>query len=148
MPSILILNGPNMTMLGTREPHLYGHDTLAQLEKTWTDYGKSKGIQVDCMHSNHEGQLIDHIEDSTHDAIILNAAALSHSSIAIHDALISYTGVIVEVHISNIYKREPFRQHSYISRQAHAVICGAGTYGYILAMDAITHKLAQQDAHT
>ena len=133
MNKILIINGPNLNLLGTRETEIYGTDTLdaimAHCQKT------VNALTIDHMQSNHEGVLIDKIHEArgTYAGIIINAGAFSHTSIAISDALNAYEGYVVEVHISNVYARETFRQHSYISNRANGVIVGLGASGYIFA---------------
>ena len=134
---LLILNGPNLNTLGTREPHIYGHDSLADVEalcvKTAAEYGRT----VDFRQSNHEGVLIDWIQEARtgHDGVIINPAGYSHTSVALHDALALLEGKpILEVHISNIHKRESFRHHSYVSSVADGVIAGCGVQGYALAI--------------
>jgi 3-dehydroquinate dehydratase II len=134
---LLILNGPNLNTLGTREPHIYGHDTLADVEalcvKTAAEYGRT----VDFRQSNHEGVLIDWIQEARtgHDGVIINPAGYSHTSVALHDALALLEGKpVLEVHISNIHKRESYRHHSYVSSVADGVIAGCGVQGYALAI--------------
>lgn len=134
---LLILNGPNLNLLGTREPEIYGRDTIADVEalcvKTAAEYGRT----VDFRQSNHEGVLIDWIHEARtgHDGVVINPAGYSHTSVALHDALAVLEGKpIIEVHISNIHKREPFRHHSYVSSVADGVIAGCGVQGYALAI--------------
>lgn len=141
---LLILNGPNLNLLGTREPEIYGRDTLADVEalcaKTAAEYGRI----VDFRQSNHEGVLIDWIQEARtkHDGLIINPAGYSHTSVALHDALAALDGKpILEVHISNIHKREPFRHHSYISSVADGVIAGCGVQGYALAIARVCRLL-------
>lgn len=133
MTDILILNGPNLNLLGQREPHLYGSETLADVEASCRalDLGNLTFRQ-----SNHEGQLIDWIQEArgTVDAIVINPGAYSHTSVAILDALNAFDGKVVEVHISNIHRREAFRHHSFVSARADAVIAGLGTEGYRAAL--------------
>ncbi|CTQ31754.1 type II 3-dehydroquinate dehydratase [Jannaschia rubra] len=133
MTDILILNGPNLNLLGQREPHLYGSETLADVEASCRalDLGNLTFRQ-----SNHEGQLIDWIQEArgTVDAIVINPGAYSHTSVAILDALNAFEGKVVEVHISNIHRREAFRHHSFVSARAEAVIAGLGTEGYRAAL--------------
>lgn len=145
-PSVLIINGPNINLLGSREPALYGHSSLAAVEASCRGHGEALGLAVSCLQSNHEGALIDAIHGArdTADAIIINAGAYSHSSIAIMDALRAYDGVVIEVHLSNIYKREAFRRHSYVSLAADAVICGLGPEGYRLALDAAARLIEER----
>lgn len=143
MPSILILNGPNLNLLGTRQPEVYGATTLADIEAMCTDAAAHLGLAVHFAQSNHEGILIDHIHNAkdTHDAIILNAGAYTHTSIALMDAVASVELPMVEVHLSNIHARESFRHTSYISRVAIGQICGFGAKGYLMALDALAERL-------
>ena len=132
---ILILNGPNLNLLGTREPEIYGTTTLADIEARCNEVASDHGAQIDFKQSNHEGELVDLIQGAGDAAgIIINAGAYTHTSVAIHDALKSVTVPIMEVHLSNIFAREPFRHHSYISPLAKGVICGLGVKGYELAI--------------
>ncbi|MBO9478559.1 type II 3-dehydroquinate dehydratase [Shimia sp. R11_0] len=134
--TIYILNGPNLNLLGKREPEIYGHDTLADVEAQCAEVGAKLGLSVKLLQSNHEGELVDWIHEArTQGAgIIINPAAYSHTSVAILDALNTFEGPVLEVHISNIHKREAFRHHSYISARAEGVIAGFGVEGYALAM--------------
>jgi 3-dehydroquinate dehydratase II len=143
MSSVLILNGPNLNMLGTREPAIYGSETLKDVEARCAGRAKALGLSVDFRQSDHEGELVGWIQGArgTASGIVLNAGAYSHTSIAIHDALRTCDVAIVEVHLSNIYKREAFRHHSYVSAAAHGVICGFGGHGYELALDAMSNIL-------
>lgn len=143
MTSLLILNGPNLNLLGTREPEIYGADTLADVEARCHAHGTAKGVNVACLQSNHEGALVDaiHAAKGTHDGIILNAGAYTHTSIALHDAIAGTQVPTIELHLSNVHAREEFRHHSYIARVAVGVICGFGAAGYILAMDAMIGHL-------
>jgi len=142
-PSVLLLNGPNLNLLGTREPEVYGHTTLAEIEATCRVRASELGLELDCRQSNHEGRLLDWIQEArgNHDAIILNPGAYSHTSIAIPDALKAVGLPVVELHLSNIHKREPFRQKSYVSAVAEGVICGFGPQGYVLALEAVAQLL-------
>ncbi|MGH1413458.1 MAG: type II 3-dehydroquinate dehydratase [Pelagimonas sp.] len=142
MRSFLILNGPNLNLLGTRQPEIYGHTTLSDVEDMCRTHGEKIGVSVTCAQSNHEGALVDLIQDArgTHDGIILNAGAYTHTSIALMDAIKGCEAKVVELHLSNIHARESFRHKSYISPVAIGLICGFGAHGYILAMDALqTH---------
>ncbi len=141
---ILILNGPNLNLLGLRQPEIYGLATLDDVAADCTPLGTAHGLEVHLRQSNHEGQLIDWVQDAraTAAGIIINAGALSHTSIAIYDALNTFEGPVIEVHISNVYKREPFRQHSYISARADGVIVGLGVEGYALALRRMVSLLA------
>lgn len=138
-PSVLILNGPNLNMLGVREPHIYGADTLEDIELACRAAAVDLGLAIDFRQSNHEGDLVTWIQEARgdHDAIILNAGAYTHTSIAILDALTAVGLPVVEVHLSNIFRRESFRHHSYISTVARGVICGFGPQGYTLALQAV-----------
>ena len=136
---ILILNGPNLNMLGKREPTIYGATTLADVEANCAEAGKRLGLAVDCRQSNYEGQLIDwcHEARESHRGIIINAGGLTHTSVALRDALSVAELPIIEVHISNIHAREEFRHHSMIAPIAIGMICGLGTTGYRLALEAM-----------
>ena len=143
MPAILVLNGPNLNLLGTREPATYGSTTLADVERLCAERARELGHTVDFRQSNHEGVLIDAIHEARDQAagIIINPAALTHTSIAIYDALKTFAGPIVEVHLSNIHQREAFRHLSYVSLVAKAVIAGCGAHGYLLALEAMARWL-------
>ncbi len=134
-----ILNGPNLNLLGVREPEIYGHQTLADIEQLCRQFAAGRGLEVVFRQSNHEGQIIDWIQEARLEAaaIILNPAGFTSTSIAILDALKTFEGPIVEVHLSNIHRREAYRHHSYVSLAATGVICGLGAHGYLLALDAI-----------
>ena len=140
--SILIINGPNLNLLGSREPHIYGSLTLAQLEQACIDHAQERGLQAECFQSNHEGELLDtiHAAAGKHDAIIINAGAYSHTSVGIRDALAGVALPVYEVHLSNVHARESFRHHSHISAIAKAVICGLGLRGYLASIDAIAES--------
>ncbi|RYG94598.1 MAG: type II 3-dehydroquinate dehydratase [Alphaproteobacteria bacterium] len=140
---VLVLNGPNLNMLGTREPATYGAQTLADIEKMATEEGAGLGLEVTCKQSNIEGELVTWIQQAlgAYDAIVINPGAYSHTSIAIHDAFRAVNLPVIEVHLSNIYTREPFRHHSYVSPVALGVICGLGATGYKLALHALAEKL-------
>lgn len=137
--SILVLNGPNLNMLGVREPELYGSVTLDQLEQMCTERAEVLGLTIDFRQTNFEGELVTWIQQarSEHDGIVLNAGAYTHTSIAIPDALLVTELPVIEVHLTNIFRREPFRHHSYVSPVARGVICGLGAHGYLLALDAM-----------
>lgn len=141
---IYVLNGPNLNLLGTRKPDIYGHTTLADVEEQVRQRAAQHGYTVHFMQSNHEGILVDTIQEARQQAagIIINPAAYTHTSVALHDALEAAELPVIEVHISNIHRREAFRHHSYVSPQATAIIAGAGTYGYQLAVDALIQHLA------
>jgi len=134
--TIFILNGPNLNLLGQREPEVYGHKTLSDIESACDKLGQTLGLGIKLFQSNHEGEIVEHIHMARDQAagIIINPAAFTHTSVAILDALNTFDAPVIEVHISNIYKREPFRHHSYISGRADAVISGCGTDGYTLAL--------------
>ncbi len=140
---VLVLNGPNLNLLGTREPDIYGAETLKDVETLCQQAGESLGLAVDFRQSNHEGELVTWIQEArtTADAILINPAAYSHTSVAIHDALKGVGLPVAEVHISNIHQREAFRHHSYVSAVAFGVICGFGTAGYRMALTALAEKL-------
>ena len=135
----MILNGPNLNLLGIREPHIYGTTTLAQIKETCEDQAKKLNLAVSFHQSNHEGVLIDLIQSARQDAdaIILNPAGLSFTSVVIMDAIKVFEGPVFEVHISNIHARDEYHRHSKISFVATGVICGLGPFGYIAAMHAI-----------
>jgi 3-dehydroquinate dehydratase II len=141
--AILVLNGPNLNLLGVREPKTYGSETLADIEEACLERAAALDLAVDFRQSNHEGQLVDWIQEAREsaDGIIINAGAYTHTSIAILDALRACELPIIEVHLSNIFAREPYRHHSYISSVARGVICGFGAQSYILALDAIAYVL-------
>ncbi len=134
---ILVLNGPNLNMLGLREPTVYGHETLADVEALCQRTGQAHGFTVECQQTNHEGQMIDWIHQARGRVagIVINPGAWTHTSVALHDALAASEVPTLEVHISNVHKREAFRHHSYISLVAVGVIAGFGTHGYKLALD-------------
>lgn len=140
MPKLVtLLNGPNLNLLGLRQPEIYGRETLEDVAAKASDLAEELGLGLRALQSNHEGQLVDWIHQArgTSAAIIINPGAYSHTSIAILDALNAYDGVVLEVHISNIHKREVFRHHSYVSARADGVIAGCGTEGYLLALRRI-----------
>ena len=136
MKPIFVLNGPNLNLLGLRQPEIYGRETLADVEASLAALAGDLGLAVDCRQSNHEGQLVDWIHEARTAAagIIINPGAYSHTSVAILDALNAFEGVVLEVHISNIHKREAFRHHSFVSGRAEGVIAGFGVEGYGLAL--------------
>jgi 3-dehydroquinate dehydratase II len=142
-PSILVLNGPNLNLLGVREPEIYGRMTLADMEDACRRRAAELGLAVEFRQSNHEGELVDWIQRARggHAALIINAGAYTHTSIALLDALAALDMPVLEVHLSNIFQRESFRRHSYISTVAHGVVCGFGGFGYELALEAVAHLL-------
>lgn len=141
--TLLILNGPNLNLLGTREPDVYGHETLGDVQARCVALAADLGVSVDFRQSNHEGQLVDWVQQArgTADGIVINPAAYTHTSVAILDALTMFAGPVIEVHISNIHKRETFRHHSFVSGRADGVIAGCGTEGYLLAMRRLASLL-------
>lgn len=140
---VYVLNGPTLNLLGTREPEIYGRATLADIEQSVSQRARQHGLEIVFRQSNHEGVLVDWIQEARTkgSAIIFNPAAYSHTSIAILDALRAVEIPIVEVHLSNPYRREKFRRHSYVSEVATGVICGLGATGYLLAVDAVASLL-------
>ncbi|KAB2343748.1 type II 3-dehydroquinate dehydratase [Actinomadura rudentiformis] len=141
---VLFLNGPNLNLLGTREPGKYGTTTLAEIEKEVREAADEHGLAVRFTQSNHEGTLIDqiHLASTECQAIVINPGGLTHTSVALRDSIAAVRLTTVEVHITNTHRREHFRHHSYISAVADAVILGAGTHGYLLALRHIAHLLA------
>ena len=147
MKTILILNGPNLNLLGTREPAVYGASTLADVEAMCREAGARLGFAIDCRQSNHEGVLLDAIHEAgrayaagTHAGVILNAGAYTHTSVALHDAIKGAAVPVIELHISNVHAREAFRHHSWISPAAAGIIVGFGVDGYVLAIEAIARR--------
>ena len=140
---VTLLNGPNLNLLGLRQPEIYGRETLDDVAAKVSDLAEDLGLRVKAQQSNHEGQLVDWIHEArgASAGIIINPGAYSHTSVAILDALNAYDGVVIEVHISNIHKREAFRHHSYVSARADGVIAGCGTEGYLLALRRIATLL-------
>jgi 3-dehydroquinate dehydratase-2 len=140
---ILILNGPNLNLLGTREPEIYGRESLKDIENLCAERAKALGLATEFRQSNSESELIGWIQGAgkTFDGIIINPAAFSHTSIAILDALKSLSIPIIEVHLSNIHQREEFRHHSYVSKAAKGVICGLGSQGYLFALEALKEMI-------
>jgi 3-dehydroquinate dehydratase-2 len=145
---LMILNGPNLNLLGVREPHIYGSTTLAAIKASCEEFAKSAGAQLSFHQSNHEGALVDLIQAAREeaDAIIINPAGYSFTSVAMFDALKIFEGPIIEVHISNIHARDELHRHSKLSSAVKAVICGLGPYGYIVALQAALHMLGQLPA--
>jgi 3-dehydroquinate dehydratase-2 len=140
---IYLLNGPNLNLLGQRQPEIYGRDTLDDIAETCKKVAVAQGMTLKAFQSNSEGQLIDWVHEARQnaDAIIINPGAYSHTSVALLDALNTFEGKVIEVHISNIHKREEFRHHSYISLRADGIIVGVGTQGYMLAVQALQNML-------
>ncbi|TFH85809.1 type II 3-dehydroquinate dehydratase [Billgrantia azerbaijanica] len=140
MSKVLVLHGPNLNLLGTRQPEIYGHETLEDVNNGLYEKAAINGWDIECRQSNHEGELIDAIQAARLDgttAIIINPAAYTHTSVAILDALNAFDGRVIEVHLSNVHRREAFRHHSYVSLRADGVIAGLGTQGYHAALDAV-----------
>ena len=144
MKKVLVLNGPNLNLLGTREPSVYGAQTLADVERLCREEGGKLGVAVDCRQSNHEGQLIDWIQEAGREiatgdmlGVVLNAGAFTHTSVALHDTIKGSNATVIELHISNVHAREPFRHHSYISPAARGIVVGFGVLGYAIAIDAL-----------
>lgn len=137
--TVFILNGPNLNLLGEREPEIYGRETLADIRAACESYAAERGLAVSFRQSNHEGDLVDWVHEAraTGHALIINAGAYSHTSIALRDAVIAASLPVVEVHLSNLFKRDTFRQHSYLSDVSLGLICGFGSRGYILALEAL-----------
>lgn len=144
MTGILVLNGPNLNMLGVRQPEIYGEVTLAMIEEACRAHGQAIGLSVSCAQSNSEGALIDAIHGArnSQSGLVLNAGAYSHTSVALMDAISSAGLPVVEVHLSNIHAREKFRHHSFVARVALGQICGFGARGYLLALDALKAHLS------
>ncbi|AZV95267.1 type II 3-dehydroquinate dehydratase [Kerstersia gyiorum] len=144
MASILVINGPNLNLLGTREPAVYGHETLADVERLCREEGAKLGVEVECRQSNHEGVLVDWIQEAGREiaagrciGVVMNPGAYTHTSIALHDAIKGAAVRLIELHISNVHARESFRHHSYISPAARGIIVGMGVDGYALAIQAL-----------
>ncbi|VXC81880.1 3-dehydroquinate dehydratase 2 [Pseudomonas sp. 8Z] len=142
-PCILVLNGPNLNLLGTREPATYGHETLADISRLCADTAAERGLSVEFRQTNREGELIDWIHGARGRCagILINPAAWTHTSAAIRDALLASELPVIEVHLSNVHKREPFRHHSFVSDIAVGVICGLGSQGYRLALEYFAQSL-------
>lgn len=143
--SLLVLHGPNLNLLGTREPEVYGRQTLAEIDALLAAQAQAAGMALVSYQSNHEGALVDRIQAAARDGtrfILINPAAYTHTSVALRDALAAVAIPFIEVHLSNIHRREAFRQHSYLSELAEGVICGLGAQGYQLALQFALRKLA------
>ena len=145
---VTVLNGPNLNLLGRRQPEIYGHETLADVEAACRTLADELGLGLQFRQSNHEGALIDWIHAARDEAagIVINPAAFTHTSVALLDALNAFDGPVIEVHISNVHKREAFRHHSYVSLRADGVIAGLGTEGYGLALRRIVTLIGQAEA--
>ncbi|CBF88074.1 3DHQ_EMENI Catabolic 3-dehydroquinase (3-dehydroquinate dehydratase) [Aspergillus nidulans FGSC A4] len=137
--SILLINGPNLNLLGTREPHIYGSTTLSDVEESSKGHAASLGASLQTFQSNHEGAIVDriHAARGNTDAIIINPGAYTHTSVAIRDALLGVEIPFIELHVSNVHAREPFRHHSYFSDKASGIIVGLGVYGYKVAVEHV-----------
>ena len=149
MKKILVLNGPNLNLLGTREPAVYGHETLADVERLCAEAGTRLGVSVECRQSNHEGQLIDWLHEAGREivagsmlGVVMNPGAYTHTSVALHDAIKGAQVTLIELHISNVHAREAFRHHSFISPAARGIIVGLGVKGYALAIEALVNLQA------
>lgn len=144
MNTIYVINGPNLNLLGKRQPHIYGHETLEDVRDACIEVGLENGLAVTFLQSNAEAQIIEWIHEARETAtgIVINPAAFTHTSVAILDALNTFDHPIIEVHISNVHKREPFRHHSYVSGVASGVIAGFGTQGYLFAVQRMAQLLA------
>ena len=142
-PLILVLNGPNLNMLGTREPAQYGRETLADLAQSCADTAHANGLEIEFRQTNHEGELIDwiHAARGRCAGIVINPGAWTHTSVAIRDALVASEVPVIEVHLSNVHAREAFRHHSFVSPIAKAVLAGFGSHGYHLALEHFSHTL-------
>jgi 3-dehydroquinate dehydratase-2 len=143
---VYVLNGPNLNLLGKRQPHIYGHETLADVEAECRRVGAELKLDIVFHQSNREYEIIDWVHEARGKAagIVINPAAFTHTSVAILDALNTFEGPVIEVHISNVHKREPFRHHSYVSLRADGVIAGLGTQGYALGLQRIARLLADK----
>ncbi len=151
MKKVLVLNGPNLNLLGAREPAVYGTETLADVERLCRDEGAKLGVVVDCRQSNHEGQLIDWIHEAGREiaagdmiGVVFNPGALTHTSVALHDAIKGASATVVELHISNVHAREEFRHHSFISPAARGIVVGFGVEGYPVAIGALVRLAARK----
>ena len=155
MPTVLVLNGPNLNLLGTREPSVYGARTLADVEARCRSAAAAHGWTLDFRQSNHEGLLIDWIHeaglghaDGTVAGVVFNAGAYTHTSVALHDAIKAVAVPVIEVHISNVHAREPFRHHSYLSPAAAGIVVGFGIDGYALAIDGLARRANPETSRT
>ena len=147
MPSVLVMNGPNLNLLGTRKPEVYGSTTLADVERMCASAAQALGLDLEFRQSNHEGDLIDAIHAEGRRAkeggsigVVFNPGAYTHTSVALHDAVEAVEVPLIELHISNVHKREPFRHHSYLSPVAAGIVVGFGVHGYVLAIPGLHHR--------
>ena len=140
---IMVLNGPNLNLLGTRQPDVYGKETLADIEAVCAKRGAELGLDVDFRQTNSEGEMVDAIQEGSaaHAGLVVNAGAYTHTSVALLDALLACEKPVIEVHLSNIYQRDEFRQHSFVAKAALGSICGLGSHGYELALEALARLL-------
>jgi 3-dehydroquinate dehydratase-2 len=139
--TVYVLNGPNLNLLGLREPEIYGSQTLDDIAGMLEDRGRELGLEIDMRQSNHEGHLVDWLHEAQAEgvkAVLLNAGAYTHTSVAIHDAIKSIKVPVIEVHLSNPHKREDFRHHSYVGMAALGTVCGFGANSYLVALDAVS----------
>jgi len=143
---VLVLNGPNLNLLGTREPGVYGAQTLASIEADCRARADGLGLEIEFRQTNTEGQLVDWVQQArdTHDLLIVNAGAYTHTSVALLDALKAVSLPVIEVHLSNIHQREEFRHHSYVSKVAQGMICGFGGFGYEMALESAARMLTKK----
>ena len=144
MKRVFVLNGPNLNLLGVRQPEIYGRATLADIEADCRALGAELGLEIDFRQSNNEGVLVDWIQEArgAAQAVVINPAAYTHTSVALLDALSAFDGPVIEVHLSNVHKRDAFRRHSYVSLRADGVIAGCGAEGYLLALRRAASLLA------
>ncbi len=144
MQRVYVLNGPNLNLLGARQPEIYGYETLGAIESACRALAREIGLEIEFRQSNHEGVLIDWVQEARDAAraVVINPAGFTHSSVALLDALNAFDGPVIEVHLSNVHKREAFRRHSYVSLRADAVIAGCGGEGYALALRRVARLLA------
>jgi 3-dehydroquinate dehydratase II len=147
MSRLLVLHGPNLNLLGTREPEVYGHVTLADIDRALAEKASAAGVELSTFQSNHEGALVDRIQAARNEAVdfvLINPAAYTHTSVAIRDALAGVDLPFVEIHLSNVHRREAFRHQSYFSDLAVAVVCGFGWKGYLYALDFALERIAEK----
>ena len=151
MPKIIVLNGPNLNLLGQREPEQYGSDTLADVERLCAEAAAQAGFEIDCRQSNHEGVLIDALHEAGRGVkegsvlgVVMNPGAYTHTSIALHDAIKGAEVPVIEVHISNVHARESFRHHSFVSPAAAGIVIGFGVHSYVLAIEGLVRKFGKQ----